>query len=129
MSTELFLENNDKNMLIVIAVVIFVLLSDTMINQVADFLAPQLVSNFGVALFVVFAIIFGITQYLVLRYTRKKIAYMYSKSKSTRIIHRIVSSIQYILLGIVLILVAQILISSSYSTYILVALTSSKRFT
>jgi hypothetical protein len=123
MSTDLFLEKNDKNMLIVIAVVIFVLLSDTMINQVADFLAPQLVSNFGVALFVVFAIIFGVTQYVILRYTMRKIAFMYSRSKSTRIIHKMVSSIQYILLIVVLILVAQILVTSSYSTYILVALT------
>ena len=79
MSTSLFLEKNDKNFLIVIAVVIFTLVTDTMINQVSDFLAPQLVSNFGVALFVLFAIIFGITQYIVLRYTKKKIAYMYSQ--------------------------------------------------
>ena len=86
MSTSLFLEKNDKNFLIVIAVVIFTLVTDTMINQVSDFLAPQLVSNFGVALFVLFAIIFGITQYVVLRYTKKKIAYMYSRARSTRIL-------------------------------------------
>ena len=73
------MEKIDKNFLIVIAVVIFTLVTDTMINQVSDFLAPQLVSNFGVALFVLFAIIFGITQYIVLRYTKKKIAYMYSQ--------------------------------------------------
>ena len=101
MSTGLFLEKNDKNFLIVIAVVIFTLVTDTMINQVSDFLAPQLVSNFGIALFVLFAIIFGITQYIVLRYTKKKIAYMYSRSRSTRILYKIVSSIQYFLLMIV----------------------------
>ena len=94
-----------------------------MINQVSDFLAPQLISNFGVALFVLFAIIFGITQYIVLHYTKKKIAYMCSRSRSTRILYKIVSSIQYFLLMIVSILVAQVLVSSSYSTYILVALT------
>ena len=73
------MEKIDKNFLIVIAVVIFTLVTDTMINQVSDFLAPQLVSNFGVALFVLFAIIFGITQYILLHYTKKKIAYMYSR--------------------------------------------------
>ena len=56
-----------RTCLIVMAVVIFALVSDTMINQVSDFLAPQLISNFGVALFVLFAIIFGITQYIVLQ--------------------------------------------------------------
>ena len=77
MSTGLFLEKNDKNFLIVIAVVIFTLVTDTMINQVSDFLAPQLsFSNSGVILFVLFAIIFGITQYIVLRYTKAKIDYI-----------------------------------------------------
>lgn len=123
MSTGLFLKKNDRNFLIVIAVVIFTLVTDTMINQVSDFLAPQLISNFGVILFVLFAIIFGITQYFVLRYTKEKIAYMYSRSRSTRILYKIVSSIQYFLLMIVFLLVAQILVSSSYYTHLLVTLT------
>jgi len=123
MSTGLFLEKNDKNFLIVIAVIIFTLVTDTMINQVSDFLAPQLVSNFGIILFVLFAIIFGITQYFVLGYTKEKIAYMYSRSRSTRILHKIVSSIQYFLLMTVFLLVAQILVSSNYSTHVLVTFT------
>ena len=80
MSKSLFTTKNDNNMFIVLTILIFVLVSDTMISQVSDFLAPQLVSDFGIALFYVFVAIFGITQYLVLRYTKRKISYQYVKS-------------------------------------------------
>jgi hypothetical protein len=123
MSTSLFLSFLSKNMLVVIAIVISVLVSATMINQVSDFLAPQLVSNFGIALFVFFAIVSGIAQYFILQYIKGKIGYMYSRSRSTRFLYKVVNLVQYILVAIVFALVAQILISSSYSTYLLVAIT------
>ena len=123
MSKSLFTTKNDNNMLIVLTVLIFVLVSDTMISQVSDFLAPQLVSDFSIALFYVFVVIFGITQYLVLRYTKGKISYQYVKSSSTRIMYKIVTIVQYSLLAIILMLVIQIVLTSSYSSYILIALT------
>ena len=73
MSTGLFTTKDDKNILVVIAVVIAVITSDTMINTVADFLAPQLVSDFGIVRFVLFAIIIGVSQYFILRYAKTKI--------------------------------------------------------
>src|SRR5574341_176059 len=124
MSTSLFLEKNDKNMLVVFALVVFVLVSATMINQVSDFLAPQLISNFGIALFVFFAIVSGIAQYFILQYIRGKISYMYSKSRSTRFLYKVVKLVQYVLIAIIFTLVAQILISSSYSTHLLFAVTT-----
>lgn len=123
MSIGLFLEKNDKNMLIIMALVIFVLVSDTMITQVSDFLASQLVTEFGISLFIFFAIVMGFTQYFILRYVKKKIAYMYSRSPSTKLLYKIVLSVQYLSIVIVSVLVAQILISSSYFTYFLLALT------
>lgn len=110
-------------MLIVIALVIFVTVSDTMINQVADYLAPQLVSDFGISLFIFFAVVFGFSQYFLLKYIKRKIAYMYSKSSSTRILYKIVFFVQCLLVSIVFLLIGQMLISSNYSTYILVAIT------
>ena len=61
MSKSLFTTKNDNNMFIVLTILIFVLVSDTMISQVSDLLAPQLVSDFSIALFYVFVVIFGIT--------------------------------------------------------------------
>lgn len=124
MSTGLFLDKNDKNILIVVTILIFVLVSDTMINQVSDFLVPQLISDFGIVLFCIFGVIAGICQYFILDYVKRKIIYQYSKSPSTRLLHRIVSIIQYSLFAIILFLILQILFSSSYSSYLLVTLTS-----
>ncbi len=128
MSTGLFFEKNDKNMLIVITILIFVLVSDTMINQVSDFLAPQLVSNFGIALFAIFGLIIGISQFFILRYVKSKLSYMYSKSSSTRILYTTVSLIQYLLIALISVLIAQIIISSSYYTYILISLSGLSYF-
>ena len=83
-STRLFETRYDKIMLIVITVVISVLLSDTMINQVSDFLAPQLISDFGIGIFCAFGIIFGITQYFILDYCRRSISYFFSSSSSSQ---------------------------------------------
>jgi hypothetical protein len=124
MSTGLFLENVDRSMLIVLTILIFVLVSDTMINQVSDYLVPQLISDFGIGLFCVFGATVGIIQYFMLGYVKRKISYQYSKSSSTRLLHTIVSIIQYTLFAIILFLIIQILFTSSYSSYLLVALTS-----
>jgi hypothetical protein len=94
-----------------------------MINTVADFLSSQLISNFGIVLFVLFTLITGITQYFLLKYVKAKINYMYYKSSSTRLLYIVVSLIQYLLLALVFTVIIQILISRSYSTYIIIALT------
>ena len=74
-------EKKDKNILVVITILIFVLVSDTMINQVPDFLAPQTRFNFGIALFVIFGLIIGISQFFILRYVKSKVSYMYLQIK------------------------------------------------
>jgi hypothetical protein len=81
MSAGLFLEKNDKKMLIVIALLIFVLGSDTIINQVSDFSIPQLISDFGVMLFCVFGIIVVISQFFILDCVKRKIGDQYSMPK------------------------------------------------
>ena len=124
MSTGLFLEKIDKNMLVVITILIFILVSDTMINQVSDFLVPQLISSFGVVLFCIFAVIAGISQYFILQYAKRKIDSQYLKSSSTRILYKIVSLIQYFLFALILILIIQIAFYSSYTTDLLAALTT-----
>ena len=88
-----FWTKNDKNMLIVIAVVIFVLVvTDTMINQVADFLADQLISDFGVVLFVCFCHnIWNYSIYRITLYQEERSLTCTLESRSTRILFKIVS--------------------------------------
>jgi hypothetical protein len=46
-------------------VAIVTLIVDTMINQVADFLIPQITSDFGIASFIVIVILSAIGQYFL----------------------------------------------------------------
>ncbi len=120
----LFEERSDRIMLMVIAIVISISITDTMINQVSDFLASQLISDFGIATFCISAIILGISQFIILRYVNKKISYLRSKSSSVKSMHKIVVIIQYLLLAIISVLIVQIVITSQYFTYTLFAITA-----
>jgi hypothetical protein len=124
MSTGLFLEKNDRNMLVAITILIFVLISDTMINQVSDFLVPQLISDSGIALFCFFGVTAGISQFFILNYVKRKITNQYSKSSSTRLLHKVICIVQYSLLAIIIFLISQILSTASYSSYLLIALST-----
>jgi C4-dicarboxylate transporter len=120
----LYEERSDMIVLMVIAIVISIGLTDTMINQVSDFLSYELISDFGIATFVCSAIILGISQFIILRYVDRKISYLPPKSSSVKSMHRIVVILQYVLLVIITIIIIQIVITSQYSTYTLFAITA-----
>jgi hypothetical protein len=120
----LFEARSDIVMLMVLAIVISIALTDTMINQVSDFLASQLISDFGIATFCISAIILGISQFIILRYVDRKISYLRSKSSSVKYMHRIVVVIQYLLLAIISVLIIQIVITTQYSIYTLLMITA-----
>src|SRR5262245_11630875 len=109
---------------IVLSIVIAMLITDTMINQVSDFLAPQLTTDFGIGLFTSFIIIFALSQYYLISYTMKKIRYHYSTSLSTRIMAIAIVTVQIFLVLINMILLAQILFLSKYYTYLLIIMTA-----
>ncbi len=113
-----------SNVEAVLLAIIVMLITDTMINQVSDFLATDLISNFGIVLYASFIIIFGISQYFILRYTRKKIQYHYSISSSTRIMDNAIIFVQSFLFLINMILLAQILFLSKYPTFLLSIITT-----
>ncbi|MEP6576203.1 MAG: hypothetical protein ABJB85_07240 [Nitrososphaerota archaeon] len=108
---------------IVLPIVISMLITDTMINQVSDFLAPQLISNFGIALFTSFVVIFGISQYFILSYSRKKLRYRYAASLSTKIMDNAIVIVQIFLVLINLVILVQILFLSRYYTFLLIIMT------
>ena len=113
----------EKAFAIVLPIVITMLITDTMINQVSDYLAPQLVSNLGIAIFTTFVIIFGISQYFILGYTRKKLRYHYTASLSSKIMDNGIVVVQISLLIINLVILAQILFLSKYYTFLLILMT------
>lgn len=116
----LFPTISDKKITLVIVIIIAFTLIDTMINNVSDFLVPQTTSKWGISLFVVLAIVFAASQYLLLRFVISKTKYIRSKSFLIDSLLKIVILSQYVLLGILIIIISQILFTSQYDTALLI---------
>lgn len=111
--------SKDKRLFILFSAVVALLIPDTMINYVSDFIYPQLVKFWGVALFVLIAILFCIGQYYILNFVRRKSKEMRSKDLYLKTIHIIVTAAQSILAFLVILVVLEILFTSQYHTSIL----------
>jgi hypothetical protein len=104
-------------------IVIATLIVDTMINQVADFLIPQITSDFGIASFTVIVILSAIGQYFFLEFIKRKTSEIRARSIYLKILHHAVTIVQYALLGILAFVLLQILVMSQYPVSILTAAT------
>ena len=59
---------SDKKLITLMLIVIVVITVDSQIGVVADFIPEQISSRSGVSVFIVIAVIFVVTQYLILNY-------------------------------------------------------------
>ena len=80
LETILFRPITDKQVKFVILVTIAFLLTDSLINNASDFLIPQTTSIWGISFFVILAIVFAISQQLLLRFVWWKTKDIRSKS-------------------------------------------------
>ena len=60
-----------RKLLILMVVVITAITIDSQIGYIADFIPEQISSNVGVAIFILMAIIFAVTQYFILGYVKQ----------------------------------------------------------
>jgi hypothetical protein len=120
LETILFPQISDKKITLVLVITIAFLLIDTMINNVSDFLVPQTTSKWGVTFFVILAIVFAISQYLLLRFVWWKTKNIRSKSLLINGFLKVVIASQYTLLVILIIIIYQILFRSQYNTALLI---------
>ncbi|MFZ0648851.1 MAG: hypothetical protein WAM27_11595, partial [Nitrososphaeraceae archaeon] len=67
---------------ILMAVATITVTVDSQIGYIADFIPEQISSNVGVAAFILIAIIFAITQYLILKYVKQS-----NKENRARVLH------------------------------------------
>ena len=91
-----------------------------MISTVSDFLVPQTISMWGIAFFIVLAIVFAISQHLLLIFTWLKTKDIRSRSFLFNGLIKIVIVSQYMLLVILIVIVYQILFMSQYYTMLLI---------
>ena len=96
-------------------IVIVTITIDSQIGYIADFIPEQLSSNGGILTFILIAVIFVITQYLILTYIKQS-----NRENKARALHlgttnSIVSIAQYMLAGILAAVILQIIITQQYS--------------
>jgi hypothetical protein len=115
----------DTRLFVLMLVVTVTITIDSEIGYVSDFIPEQISSNTGVFVFILIAVIFVVTQYLILDYvkhlnkeTRQRVPHL---SK----LHSGVFVAQYLLVGIIAVVILQILIMQQYniiSLYIVYAI-------
>ncbi|HEY9388117.1 MAG TPA: HAMP domain-containing sensor histidine kinase [Nitrososphaeraceae archaeon] len=121
---DFFSKINNKAFFLVVAAVIFALIIDAMINFVADFVSDRIVSNWGITLFILVAIVCAAGQYFILEFVKHKIKEIRSKSKYLNTMHKVVTVVQYSLTGLMFFVILQILITRQYYLENLIAATA-----
>jgi hypothetical protein len=107
------LDSNVK-LFIVMLVVIVVIIVDSEIGYLADFIPEQISSDGGIAVFVAIAVIVSITQYLILSYIRLSNKEMKQRIPHLHTLHVGVFIAQYVLIGVIALVVLQILVVQQY---------------
>lgn len=105
-----------RNFLIVVSVVIVSLIADTSLSSVGDIITSDLASIGGITVFIAIAAIYAVGQYFILGFVKRKSRDSFARSPHLNTINRIVTIIQYILIGIIGFVVLQIVFMSRYYT-------------
>lgn len=108
-----------KKLLVVMTILAAVLMVESSIGYIADFIPEQLASTEGIATFVGIFAIFVVTQYYVLAFVNFNNKSHNIRARFLHTTHKIVTVIQYILTGIILLVILQILTVQQYNTILL----------
>jgi hypothetical protein len=110
---------DDKKLLVIMSIVVVTLTIDSQIGTIADFIPEQLASNVGIAAFIGIWTIFAVTQYYVLSYVKKSNKENRVRARYLNFIHKIVTIAQFVLAGIISVVILQISITQEYNTAML----------
>lgn len=108
-----------KKLLVVMTILAAVLMVESSIGYIADFIPEQLASTEGIVTFVGIFAIFVVTQYYVLAFVNFNNKSHNIRARFLHTTHKIVTVIQYILTGIILLVILQILAVQQYNTILL----------
>ena len=101
-----------------------ILIVDISISNVADIVSKQVISNWGIALFVLISSLFIAGQHFISSSINAKIKESRILSNRLSLLQKMVTVAQYVLAGITLIVVFQIIIISHYHTNLLTLATT-----
>src|SRR5918992_6337463 len=107
---------SDKKLLLLMSILVVTFMVDSQIGYIADFIPERLVTNEGIALFIWIAIVFALGGILIIQHVKTKTKESRARALYLHASHIGVAIAQYILIGIIAFVIAQILVSSLYST-------------
>lgn len=110
-----------KKLLVIMSIVVVTLTVDSQIGTIADFIPQQLASSMGIAAFIGIWAIFAVTQYYILAYVKKINKESRARVRYLNLIHKIVTVAQFVLAGIIALVILQIFIAQEYNTAMLYA--------
>ncbi len=104
-----------------VAVLVGALVLDTSLVRIYSYSSnSQSLSNIRIGLFVAIAIAYVTGQYLLLEFVKKKSREIRTKEQlHLKIIHRMVTIVQYILTALLVVIISEMIVTSSYSTLLL----------
>ena len=100
------------------------LIIDSHISVIADIIVSQIVSFWGIALFVTISSVYVVGQFLLLEMVKSKIRQSKFKPAHIDITEKFVTAIQYILAAITITAVVEVLAMEAYHTYLLIIATT-----
>lgn len=110
---------NNKVALCIVMVLVVVLLVDTSLTKISDLFTSHLAPSWRIGVFAVIALTYILGQFLILEFVKHESEEIRSRPElHLTTIHKMVQIIQYILAGIILVIIFQILVTSFYSVYI-----------
>jgi hypothetical protein len=110
-----------RKLLVIMIIVAVTLTVESQIGMLADFIPEQLASSMGIAVFIGIWVIFTVTQYYILAYVKQNNKNSKARMGLLNLIHRIVTAAQFLLAGIIALVILQMLIAQEYSTVTLYA--------
>jgi hypothetical protein len=110
-----------KTIFIIIFLIIVALIIDTSIIKLARFSADQS-SNSSITIFTILVVIYAVGQYLILEFVKRKINEIKASGRlHLDVIHKVVSTIQYAAIAILVFIILEMTVTSSYNIFLIEA--------
>jgi hypothetical protein len=110
-----------KTIFIIIFLIIVALIIDTSIIKLARFSIDQS-SNSSITIFTLLVVIYATGQYLILEFVKRKINEIKASGRlHLDVIHKVVSTIQYAVIAILVFIILQMTVTSSYNIFLIEA--------
>ena len=108
-----------RKLLVIMAILAVVLTVESQIGTIADFIPEQLASSQGIAAFIGIWAVVTVTQYYILAFVKHNNKESRARTGSLDLIHRFVNIAQFLLTGIIALVILQIFIAQEYNTIML----------